>query len=1278
MINIHPNAPPGDQSNLLHHLCNESEQIESDTVLILAPGLYEIQNGHSCIISDISNLTIRGADANGTENYSELICLFNLLGSNFIFLNVSNLVLEDLVISNCGRYIPDDLPSYVNDSYVYFDLNQKAVLLFAQVTNLHFENCVLASSFGYAVIGVNLQGENILNRIRIVGSDSMKHPLCFGYETSLSCSGSGAVFIYSDPGANNTFQVTDTSLVISNSTFDYNKNYVPLAHFLMFYTLARSPHNTERLVLFGGNGVSLFTSQRSYFTDILIQDSTFNNNIAESSSLVILPVNSIRNFFISVNNCTFHDNVVRAPGRGGAVSLIVLVFIDSLQTFPEYPDDVFTILKITDSEFMDNEGSIGGAVFIHYSPVNVTNYGIVFDTVAFIRNIAATGSAVVANSIPTLFLQKSNEIVFKDVTVLNNTFPTTLLTTTSTIDNSAAFVLSLVSNVIISGRNETQGSVFSHNSPGAVLVAGGKLFLNGNLEFSDNVAFRGGALALFDFTILHVIEGSRIMFKRNHALQTGGAIFANSLGTGKENDVCAFQIIGESTISSASEVGLLGLNLTFEANSADVAGNSIYANPLYQCSYLPEASTVQNRFDYREQDIYQAIFNFESSVQNGNQEITSVPHRIAFCSSIDYTSDAVLLKTNVTTIPGKKFSLLLISFDAILTPVRAVMYAELDLHGMLELGPAQSTRRLPGQNCTLIDFNVYGPENTQGNMFLYARLGGLGLTVEVTIEECPPGFHLGIADGQEQCLCDIYVSDVLKTTCNMSTFTIVRPRLSWIGTEDYRNYNVSSVVWVSICPPNHCNPVVVEVDLNVNDQICESGHSGTLCGGCKEGLSVVFGSALCKECTSYWLFSTLVYAVVGLGLVVVIFLLNLTVSKGILNGLIFYVNIVSVNGTIVFSNVAFVKIFISLFNLELGFPVCFYDGMDEASKIGLQFVFPLYLLLLCLVLILLSKWSSRVQKLTSCNSVAVLATLVYISYGKVLRTVIDILSFATVNSEFESNVIWLYDGNLPYFSGSHIALGLGAIAVTLIFIIPYTLPLLFIKLVDRHSILLKPFYDAYAGPYKDKYRYWFGLRLLILIVMCLTYAIAGTDFQPLALSLETFFLVCYTVWQAYCKPYKNRVVGILDLFFLLNFLTIAIWLLHLVNDDGASYGTVKRDSVVVLLVFIAILVTLGIHVYHLYISLCEASTKFKKGMDKCFASVRSFFTYQKLKQMKYKITKPDIKPTDESLGTEQTSNVIPLQVSQTIVSLDTSNEPDHHLRKETFSSLREPMLDYAN
>ena len=92
------------------------------------------------------------------------------------------------------------------------------------------------------------------------------------------------------------------------------------------------------------------------------------------------------------------------------------------------------------------------------------------------------------------------------------------------------------------------------------------------------------------------------------------------------------------------------------------------------------------------------------------------------------------------------------------------------------------------------------------------------------------------------------------------------------------------------------------------------------------------------------------------------------------------------------------RIFVSLMNLNLGFPLCFYDGMSTAIKTGLQFIFPVYIWTIVIVFIVLSRYSIRISNQTAASSVQVLATLIHLSFSKLLITSIDILIYVRVQT----------------------------------------------------------------------------------------------------------------------------------------------------------------------------------------------------------------------------------------------------------------------------------------
>ena len=95
-------------------------------------------------------------------------------------------------------------------------------------------------------------------------------------------------------------------------------------------------------------------------------------------------------------------------------------------------------------------------------------------------------------------------------------------------------------------------------------------------------------------------------------------------------------------------------------------------------------------------------------------------------------------------------------------------------------------------------------------------------------------------------------------------------------------------------------------------------------------------------------FITLGSALVGVVLIAVLLILNLTVAVGTLNGLIFYANIIAANkGTyLLFQKPNFRTVLIAWFNLEFGFDTCYFEGMDMYAKTWIHMAFPVYIILL--------------------------------------------------------------------------------------------------------------------------------------------------------------------------------------------------------------------------------------------------------------------------------------------------------------------------------------------
>ena len=142
-------------------------------------------------------------------------------------------------------------------------------------------------------------------------------------------------------------------------------------------------------------------------------------------------------------------------------------------------------------------------------------------------------------------------------------------------------------------------------------------------------------------------------------------------------------------------------------------------------------------------------------------------------------------------------------------------------------------------------------------------------------------------------------------------------------------------------------------------------------------------------------------------------------------------------------------------------------------------MFPAYIWVLVGLIIVVSHFSHRFANLLGNNPVSVLATLILLSYTKILRTLIMVLYVTYLEYPTYNRMVWLYDGNIDYLSGKHIPLFLVSVLAFLFLFLPYTLLLLFGQRLQAISHLkffswvnrLKPFMDSYHAPYKAKHRY---------------------------------------------------------------------------------------------------------------------------------------------------------------------------------------------------------------
>ena len=228
-------------------------------------------------------------------------------------------------------------------------------------------------------------------------------------------------------------------------------------------------------------------------------------------------------------------------------------------------------------------------------------------------------------------------------------------------------------------------------------------------------------------------------------------------------------------------------------------------------------------------------------------------------------------------------------------------------------------------------------------------------------------------DNTEKCECDSSMQSKLLPIANhnINDQTILRPANSWMTAETHNNsytYHISPY-----CPFHYCLPQLSYLNFSTPNSQCQFNRSGLLCGQCQQNLSTTFGSSNCQLCSNIYLLIISI-AIAGLLIVFILFCINLTVTDGTINAFIMFTNIIGINDHIFFTKHVFTPAytFISLANLDLDIQTCFYNGMDDYAKMWLQLAFPFYLMFIATLLIITSRYSITVQRLTAHRALPVL------------------------------------------------------------------------------------------------------------------------------------------------------------------------------------------------------------------------------------------------------------------------------------------------------------------
>ena len=870
------------------------------------------------------------------------------------------------------------------------------------------------------------------------------------------------------------------------------------------------------------------------------------------------------------NNC-FIGNQARSGGVAYASESTLKVYSQTLlmanNTAIETGGAVYSTAAVLtflsgNNRLVQNQAHSGGAVYLskanlYFSSGNNT----------FVQNEAITGGAIQLNEGQLIFSGGNTMFV------------------RNTADYGGGLYLTM-SELKIRGESSYITRNRASKNGGGIHANNSTIIVEGAVYFVSNVAENGGGVSLERNAKLRgtLTGNGHINFVTNRASCYGGAIYIDD----ETNPGMCAAVNVESTIpSTESECFSKSVFFNMSDNSAGVSGSNLFGGLLDRC-------TVQNESKL-------GIISFENSSNIDKSQldsITSHPVRLCFCRdgqpNCNYQPEPIQVNR------GNLFSVGFIAYDQVHHAVDARIQCFLNSSAGW-LGEGQQIQNIT-KACTELKYKLFTPNDYEELAFSPVsapcnNISGISersIIIEI-ICSCPIGFQ--ISNNNEiscDCVCHHVLQSYEKTECNPTTKSIIRRENFWISYINNTWSNSSGYIIYPHCPFDYCYTPDKQVSINLNlpnglDAQCDLNRTGALCGTCKPDYSVSLGSSKCIRCPHYWpallVTIAIVFILSGIGFVAFLLALNLTVAIGTLNAIIFYANIVAANKSALFpSGVSFASVFISWLNFDLGFDICFFDGMDTYIKTWLQLAFPAYIIILVVVIIQLSYYFDAFGRLVGKKDpVATLATLILLCYAKLLQTIITAFSSATlVYPDGSKKTLWLPDATIEYFTSKHAVLFFTAILILLVGLV-YTL-LLFswqwflycprkrVKLIRNQK--LSSFMEIYLTPYTPRHRYWTGLLLLVRVSVYLVSAFNPSGDPRVILLTTNFITSSIFLYIAIfgVRMYKNRFINAMETLTYFNIMALSIFTWYTIDADTNQTAVTNISVGITFIQLIAVII----------------------------------------------------------------------------------------------------------
>ena len=1038
------------------------------------------------------------------------------------------------------------------------------------------------------------------------------------------------------------------STQIINSTFSHNSagsDGAVMRAYLNELKIMESDFNNNSAVYEGG---VLWTDQCS----VNVIETIFNDNIADCGGAIHLEMGDTVLNMTSFTNNTANAGGVLWASRANITSFSTNITTNSAKLSVLHllsSTTVWSSITLSDNiGSMLSRGSVvvieGDSFFVNnIQPPHTTTVNVLFKggaiTAVIQSNITLKGICQFKNNSAekggALNVIGSMVDVHGKVTIAMNTATVCgggMYLHHSSLTSREDSTLTLFQNE----GTEKGGGVMAISSSITVNVENSENIMN----ITHNKAENGGGFYFKLNTVFTILKSDPntshheiVVFNSNLAHENGGAIYLSDDGMCTLSSVsdCSFQVYAMYQ-PMPFDYDLFDSRCTsilFYNNTAKDGGNSLFGGLLNMCTVStfaePNINNVNMDYSFSNGSLIVSGTEYLQSISNIlESDISSEPVRVCFCREGEGLPDCNFQLDPIEIRRGqqKNVSITLAVVDQLYNPLNdVIVYSHFGSGNFLCQNHLQNTVG----KCTKIDFAVESFNDTE-EIILSLNDGPcehnpdskVNVSFHFSCSQCPIGFEEDDTRTGCYCSCD---SKLLSYFTNCSGETIVREENVWItsinasGSDTTYHYLIHPY-----CPLNYCQPPSSRIRINLNtpngvDLQCADNRSGLLCSTCKPGLSLSLGSSRCIRCPDHWPinFAVIITCACSAGLLLVAFLLifNLTVAVGTLNAIIFYSNIVFANQSTFFPSTTskFVTIFISWLNLEIGFDICFFDGLDTFAKTLLHLAFPGYVILLVILVIILSEHNRKfAQLIGKRNPVATLTTLILLSFAKFLHNIIASLSFTVLKypTSRGNQVVWLYDATVFYLKGKHIALF--SIALLILFAGVFYTTILFLwqwllRLQDKKMFAwlkyqkLCHFVEPYHAPYAFSHHYWTGLLLLARVLLYIVFSmnVEGHPQMPLIAIIFTVGFLLFFKSMFVPKLYKKRPLELLEMIMFFNLLVFsALSSFYTSNSQEMSQSVITTISVSITFTLLLIVVAFHVYKYSFLESIISKKEVFKK------------------------------------------------------------------------------------